>query len=426
MQILVMLEYRNVVLLSIDALRKDRVNNGYERDVAPFLDKLARENTEFVNCISTSSHTREAMSSMLTGVHPYRANSSGLMPQNAPGGGFHLSEKTIASWVDVRSGGFHSNPFLSRAFGYGRGWEKLDDDLYLGNNKIITLLKRFFDKLFNRHYARAEEINSKSLNWLDRKDPFFLWNHYMDPHGPYQPPEDYQGLYQDEPVSNRKSQKVLKKAINRPEEITKDEQQSLIDLYDEEIRYTDDAIKSLFEAIESRGLLDDTLVIIVGDHGESFGEDGFYEHGEALTETLVRVPLILVDGKQRTVETPVSVMDVATTVVNQLEGESSSMDGVDLLDIADNPSRYSDRTVFSQDTKDRHLLFGGFDGDSFLTFSPDTGEDLAPEEHEGLEKAVREYAEKALQSSGEDEEEEMEEEVKDRLEALGYLEDKSR
>ncbi|MFB6242334.1 MAG: sulfatase [Candidatus Nanosalina sp.] len=423
-----MARYENVVLLSIDALRKDRVNGDYIRDVAPFLSKLAEDNTEFSNCISTSSHTREAMSSMLTGVYPYRANTRGLIPSKAPGGGFNLDRETISSYIDVRTGAFHSNPFLSRSFGYGDSWDRFDDDLSLGNSKVMTLLNRFLDKLLNRHYSSAEEINQKSLDWLDSgKGRFLLWNHYMDPHGPYQPPKGSRGKYQDKPLSNRKSQKLLKRAIENPESISDTERQRLIDLYDEEISYTDRKIEEFFEQLEERDLLENTLVIIAGDHGEAFGEEGFYEHGEALNEELVRVPLILVDGRDRTVETPVSLVDIVPTILEALgEEKPEDLDGESLLEVAEDPEDFSGRTVFTQDTKDEHLLFGGFNGGELQTIEGDDG-DLKPSGHEGLERELREYARKALDREEESsEDEEMEEEVKERLEALGYMGEKSR
>lgn len=421
-----MKEYENVVLLSIDALRKDRINGDYDREVAPFLSKLADENTEFVNCISTSSHTREAMSSMLTGVYPYKANKEGHIPSGAPGGGFHLDGDTVASYLNVKTGGFHSNPFLSRSFGYGKDWSKFDDDLYLGNSKVLTLLNRFLEKITNRHYSRADKINKKSLKWIDsiNSEDFFLWNHYMDPHGPYQPPKEFKGIYQDDPLTNREAQKLLKKAINNPEEISDSERQSLIDLYDEEIRYTDQRIKDFFDRLKEKEILEETLVIIVGDHGEVFGEEGFYEHGGALTEELVRVPLIIVDGKDRTVETSTSLVDIVPTVLRLFNSESEDLDGEDLLEIADNPEKFQNRTVFCQETKNDNLLFGCFSKEKLKVLDYNNDETSSDS---NLGDKVADYARK-VQNDVKDSEskDEVEEEVKERLEALGYMEDKSR
>lgn len=421
-----MKEYKNVVLLSVDALRKDRVNGKYGRDVAPYLTKLAKENTEFLNCMSTSSHTREAMSGMLTGKYPYKANKTGIMPKSAPGGGFHLDTDTISSYIDeLSTAGFHSNPFLSRSYGYDDNWDKFDDSLYLGNNKAITLLKRFLDKLRDKHYVRADEINEKSLNWVkSQEDGFFLWNHYMDPHGPYQPPKEVRGKYQHKVMADRESQKLLKKAINTPEEISENEKSKLIDLYDEELTYTDQQVKEFIESLEDEGILNETLVIIVGDHGEAFGENGFYEHGEALNEELVRVPLILVNGKDRSVDTPVSILDIVPTILSNFQKIDNEFDGENLNDIIKSEEDFKDRTVYFQDTKDHKLLFGGFNlQEGFFVF--EKGEDEPTDS--GIENQVLNYSKSALDREDSDEDGgEVEEEVKERLEALGYMEEKSR
>jgi arylsulfatase len=367
------------------------------------------------------------MSSMLTGVYPYRANRRGLMPEKAPGAGFQLDADTIASYLDTRSGGFHSNPFLSRSFGYDDGWDRLDDDLYLGNSKIITLLKRFLDKIRNRHYSPAEEINESSLEWLDSgSGDFFLWNHYMDPHGPYQPPEEFKGIYQGSPISDSASQELLNRAINSPKSITEDERQRLVDLYDEETRYTDSQVEQFFSELEERELLEDTLVIVVGDHGEAFGHNGFYEHGEELNE-LLRVPLILVDGKDREISAPCSVVDVAVTILETLGKQIGDLDGIDLRRLAENEQEYGNRTVYSQETKNDNLIFSGYDGRDFVKLEPENKSEIDSSGETGLEKKVAEYAERAVgEDESDDRDEEMEEEVKERLEALGYMEDKSR
>lgn len=422
-------DYKRVILLSVDALRKDRVNSDYGRNLSPFLSKLAEENTEFLNCFSTSSHTREAMSAMLTGIHPFRANREGMIPENAPGGGFHLDAETVASYLDVETGGFHSNPFLSRSFGYGEDWDKFDDDLYLGRSKILTLLNRFLEKLTNRHYSRATEINSKSLEWIDSLEDasFFLWNHYMDPHGPYQPPQDTRGEYQENPLGRREAQRLLKKAMNNPEEISEEDRNRLIDLYDEEVLYTDRQIENFFEELEERNILNESLVIIVGDHGEAFGQNGFFEHGGALTEELVRVPLVLVDGQERTVESPASLTDIVPTVLSVFGQEDlEDLDGRNLLEVADENRGTGDRTVFFQETKNQDPIFGGSDGESISTVEVKDREILRTENESDLEKDVKEYAENALDGEKQEQDENVEEEVKERLEALGYTGEKSR
>src|SRR6056297_1726457 len=151
----------NVILLSGDALRADHLScYGYHRETSPVLDELAEESISFTNAYSASSHTREAIPALLTGEYP----------DVAIGPDYRLATDTVASTLSEEgfaTGGFHSNPFVSRAYGFDRGFDEFDDDLHLGQHKLIALAQRALDKFRNRHYARAEEINARSLEWID-------------------------------------------------------------------------------------------------------------------------------------------------------------------------------------------------------------------------------------------------------------------
>src|SRR6056297_2275707 len=162
----------NVILLSGDALRADHLScYGYHRETSPVLDEFAEESIRFENAYSASSHTREAVPALLTGEYPDVAVDSK----------YHLASETIASTLSEEgfaTAGFHSNPFVSRAYGFDQGFDIFDDDLHLGQHKLLALAQRAYDKLRNRHYARAEEINHRALKWIDSLEdgPFFLWN----------------------------------------------------------------------------------------------------------------------------------------------------------------------------------------------------------------------------------------------------------
>jgi arylsulfatase len=343
---------QNVILLSADALRADHLScYGYHRETSPVLDEFAAESIRFENAYSASSHTREAVPALLTGEYPDVAIDSK----------YQLATDTIAealSGEGFATGGFHSNPFVSRAYGFDEGFDHFDDDLHMGQNKLIALAQRAFDKLRNRHYARAEEINERSLDWLDSLDgdrPFFLWNHYMDTHGPYEPPGDYATLYSETGLSGRDAQSLYQRAISDPDSITDEERQLLIDLYDAEIRYNDHKIGEFLNALRERDLLEDSLVMFTADHGDAFGEQGYYEHPRYLHDEITKVPLFVdppggSDGE--TVTTPASTLDIAATIGdlteirNEWEGESLFGPVV------------RDRTVFLQargEDEDSHL-----------------------------------------------------------------------
>jgi len=438
---------KNVLLITLDALRADHLSSyGYERETTPFIDDFATRGARFTSAFSASSHTREAIPSILTGRYPDEAIDDR----------YRRSADTIAERLrgGFATAGFHSNPFVSRAYGFDQGFETFDDDLRLGGNRLLALAQRALDKLRNRHYARADEINERSLSWLGSLEddrPFLLWNHYMDPHGPYEAPAEYQRRFRGEAISRKQSTKLYHRAIKDPESVTDAERRHLIDLYDAEIAYTDDRLEALFGALEERGLLEGTLVVITADHGDAFGENGYYEHPRYLHDELVHVPLILAGPgvTPGTVEVPTSTLDIATTVLSAVDRSDEGLPGEDLRAVAATPENYAGRTVISQargEKEDSHLRrFSGrgrartvlaeYDvGTEQIEVeyrSDDTSGDDGRAEREGegehaettVEDRLRAHVERhadAAPDGSEEEPEEVSDEIQDRLSALGY------
>jgi len=416
-------DWENVILLSADALRADHLScYGYHRETSPILDDLAEESIRFTNAYSASSHTREAVPALLTGKYPDVAIDSK----------YHLATDTIASTLSEEgfvTASFHSNPFVSRAYGFDRGFDVFDDDLHLGQHKFIALAQRALDKFRNHHYARAEEINERSLEWIDSIDdgePFFLWNHYMDTHGPYEPPGDYATLYADQGLSGRDAQSLYQRAIDDPASITDDERQLLIDLYDAEIRYNDKYIGKFLDELRSQELLEESLLIVTADHGDAFGEHGYYEHPRYLHGEITHVPLFVrtPGGDSESVESPVSTLDIVATI-QEATGCGNS-DGTSLFNASD------DRRVFSQargENEHSHLR----------RYAVRTREDVCfcERDRESSEIVFGEYSDRSLRSelkshteqrirveNGHDvsEDEDVDEEIERRLSALGYKE----
>jgi arylsulfatase len=414
----------DVFILSADALRADHLSSyGYERETSPVLDEFAEECIRFSHAYSASSHTREAVPALLTGE----------LPDVAVGSDYRLATDTVASTLSdegYATGGFHSNPYVSRAYGFDRGFDEFDDDLHFGKHKLIALAQRAIDKLRNRHYARAEEINERSLAWLDSVDgPRFVWNHYMDTHGPYEPPGEYATLYRDDRVSDREAQSLYQRAIDDPDSITDEERQVLVDLYDAEIRYNDERIGEFLDALRDRDLLDDSLVIVTADHGDAFGEHGYYEHPRYLHDEITYVPLFVrppggADG--RVESTPVSTLDVVSTIERAV-GRDVGDGRVSLLD-----SLPADRTVFLQargEDEHSHVRRYSIRSETEACFCERDRESGEVEVGECSSSALRSELETHVEArvrsddegsaSGDDE---VDAEIERRLEALGYKE----
>jgi arylsulfatase len=438
-----------VILLSIDALRADHLGyQGYRRNTSPFLDSLADQAWNFMTAISASSHTREAVPALLSGKYPdvFAANGYRYVPKTIAD---HLSES------GYQTGGFHSNPYVSRAYGFDSGFDTFDDDLVLGRNRIVALAQRALDKfVLNKgdYHVRAEELNERSLSWLETVDddrPFFLWNHYMDPHGPYNPPADY--VYADRKLSNEEAQRFYQRAIDRPDEITEGERQLLIDSYDGEIRYLDEQLRVLFDVLNDRGLLEESLIFVTADHGDAFGEHGYYTHPRHLHEELLHVPLLvsLPGGSGgETVTTPVSTLDIVPTVLEYTGVSDTELPRGPLLE-ADDELAHNNGVVFASATGENEhegircfaargerwkgVLEREMESKEIITegvydLADDPGETkmMAPTEarSEDLMQQLKDFSSSRLESiehnTQEDNELKNDPDLEDQLEALGY------
>lgn len=359
---------RNVILITVDSLRADHLGcYGYSRETSPTIDNLAASGHRFANAFAHSGTTRTSFPAILT-------SSYALMH----GGYKRLStDRTLLSEVlsegRYHTGGFHSNPFLSEEFGYARGFDAFYDGQettsLLGrlrqgvkhnlnpNGKLFQFLKRTFEAT-EKHagveigspYERADDLTDRAVEFLrgSGSEPTFLWIHYMDVHHPYVPPERHQQAFRDEPVGDRSSTQLRRKMLESPEELTEEEHQTLIDLYDAEIRFTDEQIQRLLD--EARASLNgDPIVLFTADHGEEFGEHGGYGHNTIHDEG-IHVPLVIEDGSDHAVHDDlVGLLDISPTVLDYAD-----------LETPDGYLGHSLRKVISGEPLSREGIFGNW------------------------------------------------------------------
>ena len=166
------------------------------------------------------------------------------------------------------------------------------------------------------------------ITWLDsgdQSDPFFAAVHFYDPHIPYRAPEPFRSLYTDTDYvgeyGDEWGESVAEMmAINSGEVVpSQADIQNLIDLYDGELSYMDSEIGRLLSELRARGLAQNTLIVIVGDHGEEFLEHNGIEHGRTLYEETTHVPLILAGpgfSGGRVISQSVGQLDIAVTIAS--------------------------------------------------------------------------------------------------------------
>jgi arylsulfatase A-like enzyme len=204
------------------------------------------------------------------------------------------------------TGGFVSNTYwCGRQTGLHRGFIRYEDfygnfgdaiaRTAIGRRLAYDVMPRFgIDDIPGR--KRAAEINADLLGWIDGMQgrPFFAFANYFDVHGPYAPPPPYAGRFTAPGTTKEKTGKIelgaLTGAIVVP---SKTELDAMLAAYDESILYLDDQLGKLFDGLRQRGLLENTIVIVTSDHGESWGEHGLMYHGHSLYRDQLHVPLMV-------------------------------------------------------------------------------------------------------------------------------------
>jgi arylsulfatase len=261
----------------------------------------------------------------------------------------------------------------------------------------------------------------------------------MDVHGPYEPPQEYQRIFRNEFVDRDEAHDLFHRALDDPGSITESEHQTLIDLYDCEIRYIDDQISAFLDSVKERGFLEDSLIILTADHGDAFAEHDYYNHPRYLHEELVHVPFIVahpsVNGE--CLETVVSTLDIVPTILRVFnESVPKDLPGRSLQELVSTPQGYTDRHVYLQargEGDEAHIRrFAAQTADSMAFVKWDIESDSILEKwcSDGADhllsnlltycKQRSEQTEKKEVSNDEDENGHLVNNVDDRLEALGY------
>lgn len=331
----------NVLILVVDALRPDHMGcYGYALPTSPAMDALARRGVLFEDATSLSSYTRAAVPSIFASVHP---GAHGVLNQGKEVEKLSDEYKTLAETLKERgyvTAAFAPNPSLNRAFNFNQGFDLYDDDFQIGVRGA-------------QEFETARRINERTLGWLraNREKPFFAYLHYRDVHAPYVPPPPYDKMF------NRPARPLTDfEYKSQPPDLRRPQRYrdlgTYLELYDGEIRYTDDHLARFLETLSREGFLEDTVIFLTADHGESFLEHRSWTHGSGLYEELTRVPLLLAfpgeKHKGERVEAPVQTTDIYPTVLELLDLEiPSQIQGRSLFDAIEGKADPK-RPVFSE------------------------------------------------------------------------------
>ncbi len=348
-------EIRPIILITLDTFRRDHVGAyGYFRDTTPSMDAFAAESVRFDRAVATAPVTLPSHMSMMTGLYVHQHGVFGNHPRSRS----PLEAQAISTWVpSILSGaGYETAAFVSA--------------LVLGPETGMSQGFEVFDAPTARR--KGIETTELALKWLaERTDrPFLLWVHLFDPHEPNEPSSPYAEMF----TSDARLDAEIDSRGIRPERIAADETKGgicrvlfpdllprlaedqaleippidrasirdLLNRYDGDVRYTDDCVGRIVAALKQRGLWERAIVAIVGDHGQSLGQNDWLTHGRITNENLL-VPMMIHFPKEMlpqplVVASTASTIDLFPTILGAFEHETlqnfvRAGEGVDAFDM---------------------------------------------------------------------------------------------
>ncbi len=331
----------NVLLIVLDTVRAQNLSlYGYSRSTTPHLERLAKTGVVFTWALTTAPWTLPSHASMFTGRFPHELSSNWERPLDTR----FLTLAEFLSAHGYLTAGFVANTrYCSYEHGLNRGFTHYEDyRISLGQITASSTLVRTIanhpklrwilrnDELLNRQSGHL--ITHDFLRWLfhsghrSKHRPFFAFLNYFDAHTPYLPPSPFNRKFGRGRAYGKVS--PLHRLWATQGQLAPQELQEEIDAYDGAIAYLDHELSLLFAELEKQGVIENTLVIITSDHGEEFGEHGFFTHGVSLYLAEIHVPLIISFPLQvptsRVVREPVTLRDLPATIVDllNLEGDA--------------------------------------------------------------------------------------------------------
>ena len=266
----------------MDTTRADRIGcYGYKAAKTPHIDALAARGVRFANAYSPVPLTLPSHCSILTGKYPFAHH----VRNN---GSYSLTSDQVTLAEILKSQGLTTSAFvasftLDSRFGLAQGFDVYDDTF-----DTREALKSY------RSERTADRVASSFLSWLGEngKKRFFSWVHFFDPHLPYSPPSPFSQEFKGHP-------------------------------YDGEIAFMDQEIGRIIGALEHRALINRTLIVLAGDHGEALGEKREVDHGLFIYEPTLRIPFIictpLIPSGGIVVKSRVRLIDVLPTILDLIE-----------------------------------------------------------------------------------------------------------
>lgn len=360
----------NIVMLVMDTARAKNFScYGYEKKTSPFIDSVAKEGMIFENCYANAPWTLPSHYSMFTGEDPTKHD------YNSKDMRGRIEKETVSEKLSEKGYqtiGISNNGYISPLYGFDQYFDKFhfnaesaaiesmllfeEDEIFMemleGEREdrwnstsekyrdflLRTISEKSVKSLINGAYYL---FNQKILSGKDSVDdgarksneialeevkniekPYFLFINYVEAHTPYEPPEEYAEKFLDEEeIEEAKKAAETDSIVKLRERRERDHEAELIeDLYNAEIRYLDDRIKELIENLEE--LDEDTIFLILSDHGEYFGEHRLWEHMARLDEEVLKVPFVVKNAGKGSESEFFGLNNIQDYMLNLSEGKN--------------------------------------------------------------------------------------------------------
>ncbi len=318
---------QNVLIYLIDTMRYDKFDfyNPKSKTKTPNISAFAREATIFEAAYTNENWTKPSTATILTGLYPdtHKAKEdSSKLPQSAVTIAEHLKG------AGFRTGSFIANGYVSNKFGFDQGWD------------------HYTNYIREERNTDADNVVNEALAWIDgqKGGRFFAYLHTIDPHVPYSPPAEFRKMYWDRkyngPIKSRSTGDQLAEIKTGKLSVSADDKRYLEALYDGEVSFNDHHFGRLIEGLKARGLYDNTIVVIIADHGEEFWDHGSVGHGHSLHEEMIHSPLVVrypnMVASGRRLPHVVSMVDLKPTLLDALGVKRhDALEGVGFLDAFD-------------------------------------------------------------------------------------------
>jgi arylsulfatase A-like enzyme len=440
----------NIILIVMDSLRYDLVSGkDGSTSLTPNIDRWITQGVNFTQAIAQGPSTRVSMSSLMSSTYA-----------SMYGGSLKLSkERPVIQQMLHTSGyttiGVTANLYLSRNFGWERGFDYYDDcrpeSIY--RRKLRLRLTNQIGKRIGYPLAWPKslpaELVFENTNRILKNisEPFFMWVHLMDTHWPYSIQKFSWGT---EWKKQRVSDEMIRpRLISEPPHLTQEETKILYEQYRRSVAYTDMHLGAFLDNLKGRGLLEDSWVVLTADHGEEFLEHGRFFHHPTPFDELAHVPLVIippghmagydnktVDNQVRLIDLVPTFLDISKTKVQ----DDDAIQGKSLKPMIFNGSTPDDRPAITESPhnqalsirmegwkyiweiwKERRMLFNlnqdPLEQENLIEQESDISQNL----HNLLVEHLNHVNEGSLMEEG-DHDNDLNQEMIERLRDLGYVE----